>query len=336
MSIRPWPWLMLALAVLWLAPAAHAQRSLAETVATVQPRLVKIYGAGGLKGLEAYQTGFLISPEGHFLTVWSHVLDAENVTVLLHDGRRFEGELLGRDPRLDLALLKIDGADLPHFKLDETPEVQAGTRVLAFSNLYNVATGNEPVSVQSGIIGAVAELNARQGTSNLGYNGPAYFLDAMTNNPGAAGGALTDRKGRLLGMLGKEVRDAQANTWINYALPLAELRPAALDLLAGKGRPSAPRERVRPKRAHDLASLGIALIPDVLVKTPPFIDGIQVDSPAAKAGLKPDDLLLFINGRLVPSCKQAAEELSYLNRLEEVRLTVQRGAELIEVMLQAP
>jgi serine protease Do len=85
-----------------------------------------------------------------------------------------------------------------------------------------------------------------------------------------------------------------------------------------------------------LASLGIALVPDVLVKTPPFIDGVQVDSPAAKAGLKPDDLLLFINGRLVPSCKQAAEELSYLNRLEDVRLTVQRGAELIEVTLQAP
>jgi serine protease Do len=107
-------------------------------------------------------------------------------------------------------------------------------------------------------------------------------------------------------------------------------------MLAGKGRPSSPRERVRPKRAHDLASLGIALVPDVLVKTPPFIDGVQIDSPAAKAGLKPDDLLLFINGRLVPSCKQAAEELSYLNRLEDVRLTVQRGAELIEVTLQAP
>jgi serine protease Do len=326
----------MCLAALCFAPAARAQRSLADIVAAVQPKLVKIYGAGGLKGLEAYQTGFLISPEGHFLTIWSHVLDAENVTVLLHDGRRFEGELLGRDPRLDLALLKIDATDLPYFKLDDPAEVRVGARVLAFSNLYNVATGNEPVSVQSGVIGAIAELNARQGTSNLGYTGPAYFLDAMTNNPGAAGGALTDRKGRLLGILGKEVRDAQANTWINYALPLTEIRPAAVDMLAGKGRPSSPRERVRPKRAHDLASLGIALVPDVLVKTPPFIDGVQVDSPAAKAGLKPDDLLLFINGRLVPSCKQAAEELSYLNRLEDVRLTVQRGAELIEVTLQAP
>src|SRR3954468_23654498 len=96
--------LLVILLLLWgwsYTTDAAAQRSLAEVVAAAQAKLVKIYGAGGLKGLEAYQTGMLISPEGHLLTVWPQVIGAETVPVLLHDGRRLEAELLGRDPRLD-------------------------------------------------------------------------------------------------------------------------------------------------------------------------------------------------------------------------------------------
>ncbi len=59
------------------------------------------------------------------------------------------------------------------------------------------------------------------------YDGPIYVLDAMTNNAGAAGGALTDDQGRLVGVLGKELRNAQNNTWLNYAL--ADHRPATGD-----------------------------------------------------------------------------------------------------------
>ena len=65
-----------------------AQSSYAEVVAQTQPKIVKIFGAGGLRGLEAYQSGFLISPDGHILTVWSYVLDREAVTVYLVDGRK--------------------------------------------------------------------------------------------------------------------------------------------------------------------------------------------------------------------------------------------------------
>ena len=75
---------------------------------TVQSKMVKIYGAGGLKGLEAYQSGFLISGDGHILTVWSYVLDTDYITIVLDDGRKFEGKIIGADPRLEMAILKID------------------------------------------------------------------------------------------------------------------------------------------------------------------------------------------------------------------------------------
>ena len=67
--------------------------------------------------MEAYQSGMLISPEGHILTAFSHVLDTDYITAVLADGRKFEAKLLGADPRLEVAVLKIDAAGLPCFDL---------------------------------------------------------------------------------------------------------------------------------------------------------------------------------------------------------------------------
>jgi S1-C subfamily serine protease len=323
-----------ALVSAWSARPASAGTSFAEVIASVQPKIVKIYGAGGLQGLEAYQSGFLISAEGHVLTVWSYVLDTDYVTVTLDDGRKFQAELVGHDPRLEVAILKIDALALPHFNLEEAVELDSGARVLAFSNLYGVATGNEPASVLHGSVSARATLDARRGAFQTTYSGPVYVLDAMTNNPGASGGALTDGRGQLAGILGKELRSAQANTWLNYSIPVAELVTSVDDILSGKIIPRRSAETTKkPLEAISLPLLGIVLVPDVLSKTPPFVDKVRPGSPAEKAGLRVDDLVLFVNNRIVPSSKSLVEELTYFDRDDEVRLTVQRGQELIEIVI---
>ena len=137
-----------------------ARASIVDTIEQVQPKMVKIYGAGGLHGLEAYQSGMLISSTGHILTVYSHVLDTDYITAVLADGRKFEAKLMGADPRLEVAVLKIDAAAAPCFDLGKAASVAAGARVLAFSNLFGVAEGNEPASVQKGTISVVAQLAA--------------------------------------------------------------------------------------------------------------------------------------------------------------------------------
>lgn len=321
--------------VQWPSPAP-AQNSFAAVSSAIQPKLAKIYGAGGLKGLEAYQSGLLISAEGHILTVWSYVLDADVVTVILDDGRKFTAELVGMDPRLEIAILKINAQELKHFDLKQSAELSGGDRVLAFSNLYGVATGNEASSVLHGQVTAVTDLAARRGAYASPYQGRVYVVDAMTNNPGASGGALTDRRGRLAGLLGKEMRSSQNNIWLNYAIPIPELAPAVDDILAGRTR-SAPRADLakNPKEAHSLATLGIVLVPDFLPKTPPFVELVRPGSAAANVGLKTDDLVLFVNGRLVSSCSMLAEELTFADRLDDLRLTVQRGQELLEFELKA-
>jgi serine protease Do len=325
---------VLILVLLLSAGQAQGRGGFVEAVRAVQPKIVKIYGAGGLRGLEHYQSGFLISSEGHVLTVWSYVLDTEEIAVVMDDGRRFQGELVGFDPRLEVAVLKIDVANAGAFEIAAAVELRPGDRVLAFSNLFGVASGQEDTSVQHGHVSAATKLTARRGAFETPYQGQAYLLDAITNNPGSAGGALTDRRGRLAGMLGKELRNVQDNTWLNYALPIAELASAVDDILAGRSRPrSAEAEMRRPVEPASLQLLGIVLVPDILAKTPPFVDRVVPGSPADRAGVQTDDLVLFVNDRVTSSVQSLEDELSFIDRIDEVRLLLQRGQQLVSVSL---
>jgi len=309
--------------------------SLPETIDRTQPKIVKIYGAGGFRGLESYQTGILISPNGHVLTVYSHVLDTASISAVLADGRRFDARLLGADPRLETAVLKIDTAGLPCFELDQAVEADAGTRVLALSNLFGVAVGNEPVSAQKGTVSVATRLDGRRGAFETPYRGPIYVLDVTTSNPGAAGGAVVTHQGKLVGMLGKELRNAQNETWLNYAVPSEELRRSVDAILSGKSTAAENEARRKPRRPLDLNALGIILIPDVVDRTPPYVDRVRPGWPADKAGLRPDDLIVLLGNRLVQSCKGLESELAYVDFEDAITLTVQRGQELIVVSLRS-
>ena len=157
--------------------------------------------------------------------------------------------------------------------------------MLAFSNLFGIATGDEPVSMLHGFVSAVAPLEARRGAFSANYRGDVYIVDAATNNPGASGGALVDGQGRLVGMLGKELRSELTGTWLNYALPVAAFAPTVEEIRAGRFTPAELTDADRPDNPLSLAALGIVLVPDVVTRTPPYVDRVVPNSPAAKAGL---------------------------------------------------
>jgi serine protease Do len=318
------------------ARASDGAASFADVARQVQPKVVKLYGAGGLRGLEAYQSGLLISDKGHVLTVWSYVLDADEVTVVLDDGRRFEAKHIAADPLTEIALLQFDPGDarLPHFDLSAAVSAEPGARVLAFSNLFGIAVGDEPVSMLRGFISAIAPLDARRGAFATNFRGDVYVVDAAANNPGAAGGALTDSQGRLLGMLGKEVRSGLTGTWLNYALPVGAFAPIVDDMLAGRFTQGDLSEVDRPEHPLTLATLGIVLVPDVVTRTPPYIDRVIPDSAAASAGLRPDDLVVMIDTQVASSCRQANQLIERLEQDASVRIAVLRGEEFLEFTIK--
>jgi S1-C subfamily serine protease len=309
------------------AQASDGAASLTAVAREVQPKVVKIYGAGGVRGLEAYQSGMLISGTGHILTVWSYVLDSDEVTVVLDDGRHFSAKFVASDPLTEIALIQFDPGkeEVPHFDLAAAVKAEPGARVLAFSNLFGIAAGNEPVSMLHGVISAVAPLEARRGE--------VYVVDAAANNPGAAGGALTDSQGRLLGMLGKELRSNLSGTWLNYALPVSAFAPTVDDMIAGRFTPAKPTDADKPANPLSLAALGIVLVPDVVSRTPPYVDRIIHGSPAAAAGLRPDDLLVMIDSQVASSCRETVGLVERLEFDASVRVAVLRGDDFLEFTL---
>lgn len=342
----------LALIVLTMVTAARDALGSDAVIEMAARTVVKLYGAGGYRGLEAYQSGFLVSAEGHVMTAMSTVLDSDEIDCVLDDGRRYEASLVGIDPRREMALLKVEAEGLSFAPLtgatladgrasvhvsDPSPAVVAapaatalaapGTRVYALSNLFGVAVGDERVSVQQGVISAVVPLAARRGAYEAPYDGDVYLLDFTVNNPGSAGGLLVDVAGRPAGMLGKELRSTAAGIWLNYAIPLPEVAASYNALLAGRPPEMAATADTLP---FDTRLLGFLLVPDILEKTPPFVEAVIDGTPAATSGLREDDLLVAVGSRSVTSCAAVAEELSRIDEGDPVRVSVIRDGRIVD------
>ena len=293
---------------------------------------MKIYGAGGVAGLEGYQSGVIVSPDGRIVTAMSTVLDTAAVTCVLDDGRRYPAAVVGTDPQREIAVLAIPATDLPAFTLRSDGPVAPGTRIFALSNLFGVATGDERVSVQRGVVAAVVPLEARRGAAEAAFTGAVYLLDCTTNNPGSPGGAVIDSEGRFVGLLGKELRSTASGIWISYALPAAEVAAGHDAILAGR---TAPVAAAAAGVALDPRRLGLVLVPDLLDATPPFVETTVPDSAAAAAGLRADDLVIAVGGRSVGSRRALGLALGAIAAGDPVRLTIVRGGAIVECDLGA-
>jgi S1-C subfamily serine protease len=328
-----------------------AQQPVTATAEKVNKKLVKLFGAGGFKSLPSYGTGIMVSHDGYILTVNNHILlTTADLRVHLHDGRLYHAKVVVKEPELDVALLKIDAElkNLPYYNLEDAakqPLAEPGDWVLAFGNQFQIATRGEPMSVQRGVVAAYAELRARRGVFDPPFRGEVYFIDAICNNPGAAGGAITNRKGDLLGIIGRELKSTLSDTWINYAVPVQAKASLIFDEKEGpkdidlayfvgqsiKGLYKAPIAIVKEKEADGYH--GIVLVPDAVPVTPPYVEEIMPGSPAAKAGLRPDDLIVYINGELVPSIKMFRGIVKYVRPGDTLQLEVQRGNKLASLRL---
>jgi serine protease Do len=346
--------------VFGLAPAGNADTSFANVADQVNQKVVKLFGSGGFKGLVSYGTGVVVSPDGYIFTINSHILDTRDLRIHMADGTKYHGKVVCAEPELDVALVKIDvgkddngkdkNVELEHYfdfpKAAGRPLVEPGTGILAFSNQFQIATRDEPMSVQRGVVAANCKLVGRIGVFEAPYKGDVYVIDAITNNPGAGGGVITTRKGEMIGMIGREVRNELTNTWMNYAVPWnakvtvkdkegKKRTVSILDLwnLKEKYKPIPPR----PKEKNNIYT-GLILVPNVVERTPPYVEEVEPGSPAEISKLKPDDLIVYVDGIPVNDINSFEELMATYTPGFTVKLEVQRADKLmtIEMKLAKP
>lgn len=299
----------------------------AAGVAFAQQRTVKIYG-GGIGRTPGYASGIIVSADGEIVTASGAFLAADSLRVTLPSGQTFPAEVVRRSLPLQLVLLKVDTSTPEYFDLNSSADVDTGDWILALSNAFKVAEGAEPLSVNVGVLSLRTKLTARRGFVDFPYEDEVFLIDAITSNPGAAGGAVVSVEGKLVGMIGKVIESKNTNTRLNYAVPA--------DLIAGfvAGQENTP-EAMPPVASSAKGELGIRLFTLGGRKGPAYIDRVLPGSPAADAGVKTDDLVVAINGEVVRDSGDFQRAINAITEGSEVTIDLKRRNEVLQIRVIA-
>lgn len=243
-------------------------------------------------------SGFLISPDGYIVTN-NHLIQSANgsgtvdtVTVTLVNRKEYTARIIGRDQLADLALLKIDGRDLPYVRWGDSTRARVGDWVLAIGNPYGLGG-----SVTAGIISAL-----HRGITGVGAYDRYIQTDAAINM-GNSGGPMFDLQGNVIGINTALISPTGTNVGIGLAIP-AELAKPVIDALRRGERPERGYLGVglQPVDEDIAGSLGLPKDRGEIVRT------VQPGTPAAKAGIQQGDVIVSIGGKEV----NPDETVSYL------------------------
>ncbi|WP_409433231.1 Do family serine endopeptidase [Litorimonas sp. RW-G-Af-16] len=218
--------------------------------------------------------------KGLILTNNHVVANAEEINVTLEDKRQLQAELVGTDPKTDIALLRVDASNLRALEFAPTNDVQVGDYVIAVGNPFGLSS-----TVTSGIVSALGR------DSSNGDNYSDFIQTDASINPGNSGGALVNSKGELIGINTAIISRSGGNNGIGFAVPVRIIKSVMGQLEENgevrRGRIGVSIQNITPelREAMGLTSLNGALVGDV-------VDG----TPAEKAGLKRGDVVIEFNG----------------------------------------
>lgn len=244
-------------------------------------------------------SGVIISADGYVVTN-NHVVRiqrqiARDIFVTLQDGRRFRATVLGTDSQNDIALLKINGKNLPTAQLGDSDKLQVGDWVIAVGNPFGLGT-----TVTAGIVSALNR-------SLEGQGAPSGFIqtDAAINQ-GNSGGALADSRGRLIGINTAIFSPVGANVGIGFAIPVNRVKQVVKEILehgsVGQAWLGISYADISDPQIRRFLQ---ERLPDVrFPENGMFIDGVMTNSPARSAGIQPGDVLVQLNGRPLRSIEQ--------------------------------
>ena len=268
----------------------------------------------------ALGSGVIVQPDGLVVTN-NHVINgADEIRVVLNDGREFPGKVVAQDEQLDLALVRFDtkGAKLPTLAFRDSDDLEVGDLVLAIGDPFGVGQ-----TVTSGIVSGLAR--TRTGINDFGF----FIQTDAAINPGNSGGALVTTDGKLVGINTAIYSQSGGSIGIGFAIPSNIVR-AVVDAEANGGKLVRPWIGVTGEAlSADIAeSLGFEKPGGVVVKE------LFPGGPADQAGMKPGDVLTAINGRDVQDPQGMAFRLATLPIGSAAKLTVVRKGEQMDIQVQ--
>ncbi|HTL66722.1 MAG TPA: Do family serine endopeptidase [Lacunisphaera sp.] len=249
------------------------------------PEFLRQYGLrGGEQKQEGLGSGVIISSDGYIITNNHVVADADELKVLLTDDRELTAKVIGTDPKTDVAVIKIDADKLPAATLADSSKLRVGDVVFAIGN---------PLAVgQTVTMGIVSATGRRVGILDEVGGYEDFIQTDAAINQGNSGGALIDARGRLVGINSAILSTSQGNIGIGFAIPI-NLASKIMNSLIETGKVSRGYMGVATDPlTPDLAeSFGLPKETKGLIIT----DLTPADGPAAKAGLKREDIITAIN-----------------------------------------
>ncbi|HEV2686204.1 MAG TPA: trypsin-like peptidase domain-containing protein, partial [Actinomycetota bacterium] len=276
----------------------------------------------GIEAGEAHRatslgSGVIVSREGYVLTN-NHVIDgADDIQLVLADGRRLRATVRGSDPESDLAVLKAEGKDLPAITLGSLDYVQVGDAVLALGNPFGF--GN---TVTHGIVSAL-------GRNHLGINRFEDFIqtDAAVN-PGNSGGALIDAGGNLIGINSAIYSENGGSQGIGFAIPVS-LAHTVLEQIIRDGEVTRGWLGIEPQELTPDAAAAFSLqnVNGVLIR------GVLKNGPADRAGLQVRDVVLEIDGKPTRDSAALLSQIASLKPGREATLKVLRDKKSMQVVV---
>jgi serine protease DegQ len=253
-------------------------------------------------------SGVIVSPDGYILTN-NHVVEgADEIQVVLADGRKSPAKLVGTDPESDLAVVRIAARSLPVMVLGSSEQARVGDVVLAIGNPFGVGQ-----TVTMGIISAV-------GRNNLHINQFENFIqtDAAINF-GNSGGALVDTAGNLIGINSAIYSQSGGSVGIGFAIPVSTAKSVMDEIIKNgqvvRGWIGIETQDITPELAD---SFGLPR------QNGAIIAGVVRGGPADRAGVKPGDILAAVQGKPVGDTNQMLNLISSLPPGQKAQLTVIR------------
>src|SRR6516225_8723437 len=263
-------------------------------------------------------SGVIVSPEGYILTN-NHVVDgATDVRVTLSDKREFEAKIVGTDPKVDIAVLRIDASGLKPITLGDSSKVEVGDTALAIGNPFGVGQ-----TVTRGIISA-------KGRGNLGIEAYEDFIQTDAPiNPGNSGGALINDRGELVAINTAIIGESGGSQGIGFAVPV-NLAHNVMDQIVKNGKVVRSYMGILPqdmtpemaKAFGETEARGI-VVGDVTPK-----------SPAQEGGIERGDIILDVNGKPVTDSNRLRMDISMMQPGSSVKLTLLRNGSEKQISLK--